>query len=105
MKLYGFTDDGEREVLILENQFIIDGYDIADTLLEGLPFIITVDNNNNITVSLTEYGEKYIQQFNREHWLEKAKLYANRIITYGDEVELTQELKSKYGVDGGYITP
>jgi hypothetical protein len=65
------TESGKT---IMTAQF--DGYQIADRLLEGLMFQITVQPDGTLQASVKSEDEKYFEQFNTAKFLKEAKEYA-----------------------------
>ena len=53
-----------------------DGYHIADRLLEGLMFQITVQDDGTLKASVKESDEKFFSNFNQEKFLQDAVDYA-----------------------------
>lgn len=99
---------GETEVIISENEFLIDGYDVGDRLLEGVMFEVKFQNDENglpeiISVNVVEESKNYFEQLNQNKWLSAIKKYAEEILEYGDEVELSDKLKKKYGVKEAFL--
>jgi hypothetical protein len=94
---------------ITERVFQIDGYQIADRLLEGLIFDIHFDDNGVTDVVITnEHSRKYFESnFNSKKFYNLAKEYAQSILDEGDEVDVPKYIKDKYyknGVNVSYIT-
>lgn len=96
-KLYGYKINSEDIVLIPENEFEIDGYQVADRLLESVIFKIVV-TENDLTIEPSKKSDKdYFEQFNKEHWLKKIKELAIRQIK-NDIVTIPKYLQKKYKV-------
>ena len=53
-----------------------DGYSIADRLLEGLMFQITVQEDGTLKASVKDKDKDYFSDFNQEKWLKIAVDYA-----------------------------
>lgn len=100
-KLYCSELDGnystinERE--ITESVFLIDGYHIADRLLEGVMFHVHFEDDKILSVKIDEEDADYFSQFNEKMFLERVSKYALNIIT-GDEVDVPDYLKKKYNI-------
>lgn len=94
---------------ITEKVFQIDGYHIADRLLEGVLFDIHFDDNGVTDVVITsENSRKYFESnFNTKKFYDLAKKYAKSILDKGDEVDIPNYIKDKYykgGINVSYIT-
>ena len=94
---------------IPEKVFEIDGYQVADTILEGIPFLIYFDDNGNITnVTVDDgYKKQFEDTYNSTKWYEVVKKYATKILETGDEVDVPDFIKYKYFINGinvAYIT-
>ena len=85
----------ERE--ITESVFLVDGYNIADRLLEGVMFHVHFQDGEILSVKVDEKHESYFSQFNQEMFLERVYKYAKRSIE-GDEVDVPDYLKKKYNM-------
>ncbi len=93
---------------VTEGIFLVDGYSIADRLLEGVMFEVTVDDNGITTVEVQEEDRDYFGQFNGEMFLKKVWEYAERLLEDGDEVEIPKRLQEKYflnGINVSYVEP
>ena len=84
----------ERE--IIESVFLVDGYTIADRLLEGVMFHVHFEDDKILSVKVDEKHSNYFSQFNQEMFLDKVKKYALRVIEEGDEVEVPDFIMKKY---------
>ena len=94
-KLYCSEIDESTEREIIESVFLIDGYHIADRLLENVMFRVHFQDKNILSVKVDEKHENYFSQFNQEMFLEKVYKYAERTIQ-GDEVEVPDYIMKKY---------
>lgn len=102
MNLYGYK--GKKDgILIDENEFLIDGYSVGDRILEGVMFKIKFKDVDVLSVEVREEHKKYFNQLNAELWLGRVKKEAERLLRTGDEVEISEEIKEKYNVEGAYI--
>lgn len=93
---------------ITEKVFEVDGYSIADRLLEGVLFNVYFENGKVINVVVNERQKEYFSQFNTRKFLKKVKDYAQSILDEGDEVDVPNFIKDKYyknGINVSYITP
>lgn len=94
---------------ITEKVFEIDGYRVAERLLEGIPFLVYFDNNKVTEVKIQDdYYRKYLEDnLNSKKWYDEVKKYATVILQEGDEVDVPQFIKDKYyknGINVSYIT-
>jgi len=86
---------------ITERQFLIDGYQVADRLLEGVMFEITFDSDGGITnIQVSEDSKDYFEQFNQDKFYQMVRKEAESILQTGDEVEIPQHLMDKYYING-----
>ena len=99
-KLYGYSEKIlVEEIIIPENEFLIDGYHIAERLLEGLMFKVTAKDDKVDKIELyNKENEGYSEQFNKEMFLEKVKEQAENIIDGNDVAMLSKEIQKKYNV-------
>jgi len=95
---------------ITERVFIVDGYDVADRMLEGLPFCVHFDEDgvvSNITFESTRDKKWFEDNFNSKKWYREVENHAESILEEGDEVEVPSDIKEKYfknGINCAYIT-
>lgn len=104
-QLYGYNTINDEDILIPENEFLIDGYDIAERLLEGLLFKVTAKDGKVDKVELYQkQDEGYFEQFNKKMFLNAAAELAQYIIDGNDVATLSKEIQKKYNVheDGGF---
>lgn len=94
-KLYCSEMDESTEREITESVFLIDGYSVADRLLEGVMFHVHFQDGKILSVKVDEKHTNYFSQFNQEMFLEKVQKYALRTIQ-GDEVEVPDYIMKKY---------
>jgi hypothetical protein len=88
-------------VEVEEKEFQIDGYYVADRILEGVLFNIKFDENGEIlNVQVDKGSESYFENLNKEKFLEMIENRAKDILSEGDEVDLPYHLKKKYMVNG-----
>jgi hypothetical protein len=87
---------------IPEKVFIVDGYSIADRMLEGVPFCIYFDDSGVTKIDFeTEYTKNWFKNtFNSKKWYKEVKKYAESILEEGDEVDVPKFIKDKYFKDG-----
>ena len=95
---------------IPEKAFYVDGYNIAERLLEGIPFTVYFDDSGVKEVKIeNDYYRDYFEgNFNTKRWYKEVELYAQDIIEEGDEVSLPGWLEEKYfknGINCAYIIP
>ncbi len=95
---------------ITEKVFQIDGYQVAERLLEGIPFIIYFDKNIVTEVTIDDpYYKKYLEDnLNSKKWYDAVRKYAEDILRNGDEVDVPLFIKEKYfknGINISFITP
>jgi hypothetical protein len=88
-----YNNINERE--ITESVFLVDGYKIADRLLEGVIFHVHFEDNKILSVEVDPKHANYFSQFNQEMFLDRVKKYALRVIE-GDEVEVPDYIMKKY---------
>jgi len=88
-----YNNVNERE--ITESIFLVDGYHIADRLLEGVMFHVNFEDNKILSVKVDSKHTDYFSKFNQEMFLDKVKKYALRRIE-GDEVEVSDYIMKKY---------
>jgi hypothetical protein len=96
-KLYCSEMDESTEREITESVFLVDGYNIADRLLEGVMFHVHFQDGEVLSVKVDEKHENYFSQFNQEMFLERVYRYAKRSIE-GDEVDVPDYIKKKYNM-------
>jgi hypothetical protein len=88
---------------IPERRFEIDGYHIGDRLLEGVKFDVEFDASGEVldVMVIDDTQRNYLEEkLNSKKWYHEAKLYAEGILSTGDEVNIPQSLKRKYFVNG-----
>lgn len=95
---------------IPERVFEIDGYQIADRMLEGILFEVKFDDSGVVDVSIRNNRLKsyFEDNFNSKRFYHDVKAVAQDILDSGDEVEIPTWLKDKYyknGINVAYITP
>jgi hypothetical protein len=92
---------------ITEKVFELDGYQIEESLLEGIPFTIYFNNDGVTDVKIeVAYYKNYFEDNFNTRWYQKVKEYAQNIIKSGDEVDVPQFIKDKYfknGINVAYI--
>jgi len=101
-----FVEDMITE--IPEKVFLIDGYDVAERLLEGIPFTVYFDENGVTEVKIEDdYNRNYFEDnMNSKRWYDEVKQCAELILDEGDEVEVPKFIKDKYfkdGINAAYI--
>lgn len=94
---------------ILEKVFQIDGYSVAERLLEGIPFDVYFSDNGITKIEIADdYSRKYFEDnFNSQRWYQKVKEYAEDILSEGDEVDVPKFIEQKYfknGINCAFIT-
>lgn len=62
--MWVFKDENGK----IYNEAYLDGYDVADRLLEGCFFKITIDNNNKFHASVVDPNNSYYRGLNMIHW-------------------------------------
>ena len=86
---------------ILEKVFEIDGYQIADRMLEGVLFEVKFDDSGVTEVNVNDKQKKYFEDnFNTKKFYEMVKSSAKDIIDEGDEDNIPSWLKQKYFING-----
>ena len=94
---------------IPEKVFQIDGYEVADRLLECILFDVYFDEEGEvIKVEISdEYSRNYLEKnLNSKKWYKAVREYAESILEEGDEVVLPQFIEKKYfknGINVAYI--
>ena len=94
---------------ITEKVFQVDGYEVAERLLEGIKFDVYFDNNKVTKVEIGDAHDKsyFEKTYNTNTWYTAVIEYAQRIINTGDEVEVPKFIKDKYyknGINISFIT-
>ena len=56
----------------------LDGYSVGDRLLEGMHFLLTINDDGRLSVEIPQSAKDYISKslINEERWLKKALDYA-----------------------------
>ena len=88
-----YEEENERE--IKESVFLVNGYHIADRLLEDVMFHVHFKDDEILSVKVDEDSAGYFSQFNEKMFYEQVQKYALRSIG-GDEVEIPEELQLRY---------
>ena len=57
---------------------LMDGYPFGDRLLEGVMFIVILDDDHKASVKIAPDYADYFSQFNEAHWYPIAKRYAEK---------------------------
>lgn len=97
LQLYGY-DKNTQEILIKENSFLINGYNVGDRLLEGVMFEVIVKENKIDSIKPYKKNDKeYFEQFNEKYWMPEFKKYAEYVIN-NDIVTLSKKIQKKYEV-------
>lgn len=89
-----YTENNERE--IVESVFLVDGYSIADTLLEGVEFHVHFKGDKILSVKVDPKHADFFSNFNESKFISAVEKYAQRAIQ-GDEVDVPDYIKQKYG--------
>lgn len=101
-----FKEDMVTE--IPEKVFEIDGYQVADRMLEGVMFEVKFDDTGVVDVKVDPKSEDYFNNFNTKKFYDMVKATAQDILDEGDEVDIPSWLKQKYfknGINVAYIVP
>ena len=88
---------------IPERVFVIDGYHVADRLLEGVMFSVYFDESGKVLkVDIEDvYSKKYFEDnFNSKKWYKAVKDSAKDILDEGDEVDVPKSIRDKYFKNG-----
>lgn len=87
---------------ITEKVFEIDGYQVAERLLEGIPFLIYFDDNGvtKVTINDKSVRDYFEDNFNSKKWYSDVEKYAKSILSTGDEVDVPKFIKDKYFKNG-----
>lgn len=85
---------------ITEKVFQIDGYEVADRLLEGILFDVDFSNGINVFISTPQTKKYFESNFNSDKFYQLVKEYASSIIEDGDEVTIPKYLRDKYFING-----
>lgn len=72
MKWSHFQDEKGNK----HKQAYIDGYDIRDKLLEGIPILITIENDGSLSAKFKHEDSDYVNNFNIEKLLKEAVEFA-----------------------------
>lgn len=70
----GFSYEDSTKPLVKVAYF--NGYDFGDTLLEGVSFKATIDDNGHMSVAFTNPDGGYEQGLNQKKWLKEALAFA-----------------------------
>ena len=94
---------------ITEKVFIINGYNIADRMLEGLLFCVYFDDSGVTDITFENNRDKkwFEENFNSRKFYKHVKEEAESILEDGDEVEVPKFIKDKYfknGINVAFIT-
>jgi len=54
----------------------LDGYSVGDRLLEGMHFLLTINDDGRLSVETPQSAKDYMSKLNEERWLKKALDYA-----------------------------
>lgn len=57
---------------------LVDGYSVADRLLEGVVFEVYMTNDRRPIVQVTPFCAGFFQQFHEAHWLEQIRKYVQK---------------------------
>lgn len=95
---------------ISERVFEIDGYQVADRMLEGVIFEVTFDDTGvtDVKIPKKQTKEWFEDNFNSKKFYNMVKETAQDILDEGDEVDIPDWLKQKYyknGINVAYIVP
>jgi hypothetical protein len=86
---------------IPERVFIVNGYSIADRLLEDILFYVSFDDNGVTNITLDKCQKEYFESnFNSKKFYKSVKSYAESILEEGDEVSIPLYLEDKYFQNG-----
>ena len=87
---------------ITEKVFIINGYDIADRMLEGLLFCVHFDDSGVTDITFEDKHDKkwFEENFNSKKFYKQVKEEAEGKLEEGDEVNVPKFIKDKYFKDG-----
>ncbi len=98
-KVQGYISEN-KSVEIKEGIFLMDGYIIAESLLEGIDFEVCVKDEKIKYIRIyNKNHEDYFEQFNRDLFFSKMKDYVEkRILPNGDCVELPVAIVKKYNL-------
>ena len=72
-------------------QAMFDGYSVGDTLLEGITFIATVNEDHSMSVEVDSKDVEYFSDFNEKKWLKAALDFAENTDVFkslDDKLEL-----------------
>ncbi len=54
----------------------LDGYSVGDRLLEGMHFLLTINDDGTLSVETPQSAKDYMSKLNEERWLKQALDYA-----------------------------
>ena len=104
VKLVGMNHPDGKEIEITERTFQIDGYNIADRMLEDVMFNVTFDIGGEIiNVAVDESSKEYFDQFNQEKFLKMVKKEALINIKGSEEVNISTDMLQKYNINCVWI--
>jgi hypothetical protein len=77
---FGLTQEDQDEYgeVTDSKQALMDGYSFGDRQLEGVMFIVTVEEDGRLSVQTSPEYADYMSSLNEEMWLEEALDYAER---------------------------
>lgn len=75
---FGLKEEDGNPSIENTNQAKIEGCDFGDRLLEGVKFIVTIEDDSSLSVKVDPRAEDYFSQLNQELWLDKALKHALR---------------------------
>lgn len=74
---FGLLDEHQDEVIIEPSkEAMFDGYNFGDRLLEGVMFIATINEDNTISVRVSDISKLYFNNLNTKLWLKRALDFA-----------------------------
>lgn len=74
---FGVKDEDQDNFKVEpRKQAKLDGYRVGDRLLEGMHFLLTINDDGTLSVETPQSAKDYMSKLNEERWLKKALDYA-----------------------------
>lgn len=74
---FGVKDEDQDNFKVEpRKQAKLDGYRVGDRLLEGMHFLLTINDDGTLSVETPQSAKDYMSKLNEERWLKQALDYA-----------------------------
>lgn len=74
---FGVKDEDQDNFKVEpRKQAKLDGYRVGDRLLEGMHFLLTINDDGRLSVETPQSAKDYMSKLNEERWLKQALDYA-----------------------------